>query len=121
MVLILVSVALVSIAQLLLRAAFLAEGMTVELAAGQAGLRSVLLLGCGAGAYLLSFFVWIQGLRSVPLHVAYGLLSLSYPIVYLTATGLPMFAERPHPLALLGVIFVSAGVVLIGTSDSDGD
>jgi undecaprenyl phosphate-alpha-L-ara4N flippase subunit ArnF len=115
---VLISVILVSFAQLALRNALM--DLPADLASAfplnPSGYVALTWLLGGCLAYLLSFACWITGLRTVPLHQAYPLLGLSYPLVYLLAVSIDRFQETVSPIAGLGVLVVSLGVYLIGTA-----
>lgn len=68
-------------------------------------------LGAGVLAYGVSFLLWLITLRSLPLSLAYPLLSLSYPIVYITALLLPGFGGQFDIFQACGI-----GLIVIGVS-----
>lgn len=111
----LLSVVLVSGAQLLLRAAMLLlppvgdiGDLFWHLITLQTG-SGLLVLGlCG---YLASMVCWFFALKRLPLSKAYALLSLSYIAVWAAAL---FFQHEVFSLqALVGVLLVMAGVVTI--------
>ena len=65
--------------------------------------------------YFLSTICWTFSLRELPLSKAYTLLTLSYPIVYLSS----VFFQSTHETLqvdaekILGIFFIIIGVVLI--------
>ncbi|MBJ9975033.1 4-amino-4-deoxy-L-arabinose-phosphoundecaprenol flippase subunit ArnF [Pseudomonas sp. S75] len=66
-------------------------------------------------AYLISMGFWLRALRHLPLSRAYGLLSLSYALVYLLSASLPFFDTRFSPSSLLAVGLIVAGIWLMNT------
>ncbi|AXG43235.1 4-amino-4-deoxy-L-arabinose-phosphoundecaprenol flippase subunit ArnF [Photorhabdus laumondii subsp. laumondii] len=115
----LVSVLLVTIAQLLLKWG------VVNLPALNFGLHwfdiewlwryrhSLVVVMAGLAGYLLSMLCWLFTLKYLPLNKAYPLISLSYVFVYLMAALLPWFNETITLLKTAGVIFILYGVWLI--------
>jgi undecaprenyl phosphate-alpha-L-ara4N flippase subunit ArnF len=110
------SVALVSAAQLSMRWSMTrlpavhewppAAGVTFQWLA-----LAVLLAGiCG---YAASLWCWLRALADLPLNRAYSLLSLSYPLVYLSAAVLPGLGGTLNAGKTGGVILILAGVLLI--------
>lgn len=113
----LMSVLLVSVAQLLLRGAMVtlppvAAVRTFLLALAQGEPGTVMLL-CGLLGYLASMGCWFLALRRLPLSKAYALLSLSYILVWAAAIVLPGWHESFSWWALAGVVTIMTGVVLI--------
>jgi len=113
------SVALVAVAQLLLK-----FGVAhVPLAApvhdftqwlGSLSItRAVMPLALGIACYGSSVLCWISALGRLPLSVAYPLLSLSYPLVYLGATWLPWFGETLNTQRIAGIALIMLGVALL--------
>ncbi len=114
-----VSILLVSIAQLLIKAAALNIDFSaashqlsqyIELAWYPAFIFPFLLAGA---LYTLSFFFWIRTLSHLPLNLAYPLLSLSYPIVYIAAVSIGPLGESFSILRAAGVALIVMGVVLV--------
>ncbi|MCA6219506.1 4-amino-4-deoxy-L-arabinose-phosphoundecaprenol flippase subunit ArnF [Photorhabdus antumapuensis] len=115
----LVSVLLVTIAQLLLKWG------VVNLPVLNLGLHwfdiewlwsnrhSLVTVMAGLAGYLLSMLCWLFTLKYLPLNKAYPLISLSYVFVYLMAALLPWFNETITLLKSAGVIFILCGVWLI--------
>lgn len=113
----LLSVGLVSAAQLLLRSAMLALPPLTDIVAflqhllhfqpGTFGLFFGLL------GYLLSMVCWYFALHRLPLSKAYALLSLSYILVWAAAIWLPGWHEPFYWQSLLGVAIIVAGVLTI--------
>jgi len=113
----LISVLLVSVAQLLLRsamvslppvtlsAAFLNEVLHLQ--------KGTLLLLLGLLGYLASMACWYVALHRLPLSKAYALLSLSYILVWSAAIWLPGWHEPFSLRGLLGVLLIAAGVLVI--------
>ncbi|MFJ2975775.1 4-amino-4-deoxy-L-arabinose-phosphoundecaprenol flippase subunit ArnF [Kluyvera sp. NPDC087067] len=113
----LMSVILVSAAQLTLRSA-----MTMLPSAEQPWVFVLHLLHIGDGTLLLllgllgyvaSMACWFFALKQLPLAKAYALLSLSYMVVWLAAIWLPGWHEPFSWRGLLGVVVIVAGVITI--------
>ena len=111
----LLSVILVSAAQLLLRSAMLTLPAVSDigtllwnLGQFQPGMGALLL---GLSGYLASMVCWFFALKRLPLAKAYALLSLSYISVWAAALGLQNEAFSWPGLA--GVLLVMAGVMTI--------
>lgn len=111
----LLSVMLVSAAQLLLRSAMLALPQISDVMAlfwhviqFQPGTG---LLFLGLGGYLASMMCWFFALKKLPLAKAYALLSLSYIAVWGMALAFQNEAFSWQGLA--GVLLVMAGVMTI--------
>lgn len=111
------SVLLVSIAQLLLRAAMVSlPPVTLSLAFACEMLqlqKAALLLLLGLLGYLGSMVCWYLALHRLPLSKAYALLSLSYILVWAAAIWLPGWHEPFSRRGLLGVLLITAGVLVI--------
>jgi len=73
----------------------------------------------GLVAYTASVFCWLNTLARLPLSLAYPSLALSYLLVILGATLLPMFHEAVTATRLLGVALVMVGVILVGRQGDD--
>lgn len=113
----LMSVMLVSVAQLTLRVA-----MTTLPSAEQPWVLVWHLLHVGDGTlilllgllgYVASMACWFFALKRLPLAKAYALLSLSYMVVWLAAICLPGWHEPFSWRGLLGVVVIVAGVITI--------
>jgi undecaprenyl phosphate-alpha-L-ara4N flippase subunit ArnF len=111
----LLSVVLVSVAQLLLRTAMITLPAVGDIGAllwhlldFQAGTGSLFLGLCG---YLASMVCWFFALKRLPLAKAYALLSLSYITVW--AAALLLQNEAFSWQGLAGVLLVMAGVMTI--------
>ena len=113
----LMSVILVSAAQLTLRSA-----ITMLPSAEQPWVFVLHLLHIGDGTLLLllgllgyvaSMACWFFALKQLPLAKAYALLSLSYMVVWLAAIWLPGWHEPFSWRGLLGVVVIVAGVITI--------
>ena len=74
---------------------------------------AVLLVAIGIFFYLLSMLCWLQALTALPLNKAYPLLSISYALVYLATLCLPWFQEAFSLSQSLGVVLITAGVVIV--------
>lgn len=101
------SVLLVSLAQLLLRAAMVDFPPLTELIQH---LKPLLLLASGLSAYAFSMLVWMLALKHLPLNRLYPLLSLSYVLVWLAAIFLPAFGEPFRWSGLVGMLLIIVGV-----------
>lgn len=119
-----VSVVLVSVAQLALKFGMAnialdslrAVHSARELQAAVAALppaTTLLPLALGIFCYGASFFFWLAALGRLPLNLAYPLLSLSYPLVYLGAALLPFFDEALNAQRLAGIALVMLGLALL--------
>lgn len=119
-----VSVVLVSVAQLALKfgmAHIALDSLRVinslrELCTAVAGLSAittVLPLVLGIFCYGASFFFWLAALGRLPLNLAYPLLSLSYPLVYLGAALLPFFNEALNAQRIGGIALIMLGIALL--------
>jgi undecaprenyl phosphate-alpha-L-ara4N flippase subunit ArnF len=67
----------------------------------------------GMVCYGTSMFCWLAALGRLPLNLAYPLLSLSYPLVYLGAVLLPFFNETVNAQRLAGIGLIMLGVALL--------
>ena len=114
-ILALCSVLLVSLAQLVLRAAMLDFPPFAALLSPQfwQHLQPLLLLCLGLGAYALSMLCWMLALRHLPLNRLYPLLSLSYVLVWLAAISLPMFGEAFRWSSFAGVLLIVFGLLCV--------
>lgn len=114
-VLALCSVALVSMAQLLLRWAMIhLPNLTQQLPAVILSAPApFLILTLGLAAYGLSMICWLLALHYLPLSRAYPLLSLSYVLVWLAAVLLPTFNEAFRWSSLAGMILILIGLLCI--------
>jgi multidrug transporter EmrE-like cation transporter len=77
-----------------------------------------ILAGCwvllGIVAYVGSLFLWLTALRRLPLHLAYGLASSVHLLVPFACW---LVLHETIPVGrLLGMIFILAGIVLLGFS-----
>jgi undecaprenyl phosphate-alpha-L-ara4N flippase subunit ArnF len=113
-----ISVVLVSLAQLLLKfgTAHAPPQAAVSFATllnAQTLLTLALPIALGLLCYMASMFVWLRALGELPLSVAYPLLSLSYPLVYIAALLLPGFNETPSTTRIAGLLFALAGIALL--------
>nr|WP_202987537.1 4-amino-4-deoxy-L-arabinose-phosphoundecaprenol flippase subunit ArnF [Mixta mediterraneensis] len=109
------SVLLVSLAQLVLRAAMPELPALSEISSLQMAqyLKPLLLLCAGLGAYALSMLCWMLALRYLPLNRLYPLLSLSYVLVWLGAISLPMFGETFRWSSFTGVLLIIFGLLCV--------
>ncbi|MDR2243868.1 MAG: 4-amino-4-deoxy-L-arabinose-phospho-UDP flippase [Burkholderiales bacterium] len=122
----LVSVALVSAAQLLMK-----WGMTqlppvsavlsmAESAVWYTHPMALLSVTVGVVFYMLSMLCWLKVLHALPLGRAYPLLSLSYVLVAVMAAVLPCFSEPLTLLKIAGITMVLIGVWFINTDQRSG-
>lgn len=114
------SIVLVSLAQLLLKnaAAQISDIHSVISAIAQIQITVLAPLSGGLFCYGLSVIVWQRALGELPLSIAYPLLSLSYPLVYIAAVLLPGFTDTLTAQRIGGLLCVFFGVVLL-TLQSD--
>jgi undecaprenyl phosphate-alpha-L-ara4N flippase subunit ArnF len=113
-----VSVLLVSVAQLALKlgVGHIAADALHEwrLLPGALATPMVLLpLAGGMACYGASVFCWLAALGRLPLNLAYPLLSLSYPLVYLGALLFPFFNETLNAQRFAGIALIMLGVALL--------
>ena len=115
-----VSVLLVSVAQLAMRWGMMqlppiAEALASPASIARApGAYAVL---TGLTCYGISMLCWVAALRSLPLRVAYPLLSVSYVIVYLAAGLIPTFGEHLNATRSLGVLLIVCGITTLLSGD----
>lgn len=111
----LISVLLVTLAQLLLRSAMV-NFPTTEIDLPNLFVHArqpLLLLSTGLVAYGVSMLCWIVALRYSALNRLYPLLSLSYVLVWLAAISLPHFHEPFRWSGLAGVGLIVLGVLAV--------
>ncbi|MGI8473274.1 4-amino-4-deoxy-L-arabinose-phosphoundecaprenol flippase subunit ArnF [Pectobacterium brasiliense] len=111
------SIALASIAQVLMKSGMLALPSISfahwpSLSTLLAGWPAVAVL-IGMLCYGLSMVCWFMVLRYLPLSRAYPLISLSYAVVYLAAVFLPWLNEPMSLRKNLGVLIILLGVWLV--------
>lgn len=113
----LLSVFLVSIAQLLLRYAMTSlPPVDFSWAFVQVAVQSqnaLLILLAGLLGYVASMACWYFALHRLALSKAYALLSLSYILVWAAAIWLPGWHEPFSLRGGLGVLLIMAGVLVI--------
>ncbi len=111
------SVALVSAAQLAMRWSMTRlpglDGLQAAGAGSTFQLLAPAILLLGIAGYAASLWCWFGALASLPLNRAYSLLSLSYPVVYLSAALLPGLGGSLNAGRTCGVILILLGVLLI--------
>ncbi|MGD8105109.1 4-amino-4-deoxy-L-arabinose-phosphoundecaprenol flippase subunit ArnF [Pantoea sp. FN0302] len=114
-VLALFSVLLVSLAQLLFRAAMQDIPSLIELLNLDtlSHLKPLLLLFIGLSAYAMSMLSWMMAMRYLPLNRLYPLLSLSYILVWLAAILLPSFNEPFRWSSFTGVLLIAIGLLCV--------
>ncbi|MBR9728827.1 4-amino-4-deoxy-L-arabinose-phosphoundecaprenol flippase subunit ArnF [Shewanella intestini] len=66
----------------------------------------------GLCCYALSMLCWVMALKHLPLSTAYPILSLSYVLVYLGAISLPWLNEAVSSAKMLGIGFILLGLYL---------
>lgn len=119
MMLVGISVVLVSIAQLLLKFGAVHATLLHDIAAlaelfnAPIVLTLALPIALGLLCYMTSMFVWLRALGELPLSVAYPLLSLSYPLVYIAALLLPEFNETLSTSRIAGLLLTIVGIALL--------
>lgn len=113
------SIILVAVAQLLLKFGVAHVPWPVPIHNGIPWLstlsitHAVLPLVFGIACYGISVLCWIGALGRLPLSVAYPLLSLSYPLVYIGATWLPWFGETLSAQRIAGIVLIMFGISLL--------
>ena len=111
------SVLLVSLAQLAMKAAMSAPPPTDDLISLISFMlhhpRPAGLLLAGLVSYALSMGCWFFALKRLPLSKAYALLSLSYILVRGIALGLGLPGEYFSLSALAGIGLITTGVFLV--------
>jgi len=113
----LLSVLLVSTAQLLLRYAMTSlppvDFSWAFVHAVMQSQKALLILLAGLLGYVASMACWYFALHSLTLSKAYALLSLSYILVWAAAIWLPGWHESFSLRGGLGVLLIMAGVLVI--------
>lgn len=71
----------------------------------------------GLGSYAISLVFWLFAIARLDLSLAYPMLSLSYVLVYFVAINWPLLGEELSWPRSLGILIVTAGVVLVAQSD----
>ncbi|MDR2839614.1 MAG: hypothetical protein LBV49_13765 [Azonexus sp.] len=115
------SALLVSVAQLLLKRAAVDLDAIIALfmpsAAPQppsaTALQAAVMLLLGLLCYGLSLLCWLRALGELPLSIAYPLLGVSYPLVYLGSLLLPGFDDHLSLMRCLGLLSVVIGITLL--------
>lgn len=109
------SVLLVSLAQLLLRAAMKDFPPLDALLALPISHHAspLLLLGAGLLAYALSMLCWMFALSQLALNRLYPMLSLSYVLVWLAAILLPGLGEAFSWHSFAGVVLILFGLLCV--------
>lgn len=115
------SVLLVSAAQLLLKIAVARfHGVhDVNIIVAQIPIEILMPLSGGLFCYTISVLIWQRALGELPLSIAYPLLSLSYPLVYLAALWLPGFTETINPQRIGGLLCILIGIALLAPRGND--
>ena len=115
------SVLLVSAAQLLLKNAVMNfhEVHDVNIIVSQMPIKILGPLSGGLLCYGVSVLIWQRALGELPLSIAYPLLSLSYPLVYLAALLLPGFTESINPQRIGGLLCILIGIALLAPRSND--
>jgi undecaprenyl phosphate-alpha-L-ara4N flippase subunit ArnF len=109
-------VLLVSIAQLALkRAATDLHEIVAAQSLATLGVHGAALIALlvGLACYAASMLLWLRALGELPLSVAYPLLGLSYPLVYLGALLVPGFEDTLSATRLLGILLTLLGIALL--------
>ncbi|GAA5103590.1 EamA family transporter [Wohlfahrtiimonas larvae] len=76
------------------------------------GLLKNIWLWIGILSYILEFFLWLAFLTLVPL--SQGVLLASLNIITIMLAGRLLFNEKLIPLRIIGIVFVLAGVIVVG-------
>jgi undecaprenyl phosphate-alpha-L-ara4N flippase subunit ArnF len=123
----LVSVALVSAAQLLMKWGMMQlpaqlPSVSAVLSIAESPVwythpMALLSVTVGVVFYVLSMLCWLKVLHALPLGRAYPLLSLSYVLVAVMTAVLPCFNEPLTMLKIAGITTVLIGVWLINTEE----
>lgn len=113
LVLVSCSVVLVSAAQLLLKTGAAHIDPATPLLMLPLQLHVALPIGIGMLCYALSVMIWQRALAELPLSIAYPLLGVSYPLVYICALLLPGFSETFSAMRSIGILLTLAGVALL--------
>lgn len=71
-------------------------------------------LWIGVGSYLAEFFLWLAFLSLVPL--SQGILLGSINIIAVMIVGRILFRELLTPYRIIGMAFITAGVIFVGLS-----
>jgi drug/metabolite transporter (DMT)-like permease len=113
----LLSIALATAGQLLLKAGMTDAGAAVELSPGAlVSLVGTILttpkLLLGLAAFGSSALFWLVTLSRVPLSTAYPVVSLSYVLILGFSTL--VLGERPTPTVWAGALLIMGGVSLVG-------
>ena len=108
----LVSIVVVSIAQLFLRWAMLHLHFTTNYDEVVAQKGLILVLMIGVGLYLLSMVTWMIALRYLALSRAYPLLSFSYVLVWILVSILPGADEPSHVGSIVGIALIIVGLIV---------
>jgi len=66
------------------------------------------------GCYGATTILWLLALRSIPLSQAFPILGLQYALIPLFSAHI--LEERLQPLQWSGIVFIVAGVALVGCS-----
>lgn len=69
-------------------------------------------LWLGFGSYFLGFVFWLAFLSEVPL--SQGILLGSFNMITVMLAGRILFKEYLTPFRLLGIFFITTGVILVG-------
>lgn len=109
----LLSVGLVSAAQLAMRQAMLLLGQVGVIPKLLSCAPGTLILMAGVGGYLISMVCWYFALRRLPLSKAYALLALSYIVVWIAAIYVPGWHDRFSWQGGAGVLLIAGGVMMI--------
>ena len=115
------SVVLVSAAQLLLKIGSANIDTATSLIMLPLQMNVALPIGIGMLCYALSVIVWQRALAELPLSIAYPLLGISYPLVYICALLLPGFNETFSIARSLGILLALAGVALLAPQATKTD
>jgi len=110
------SVLLVSVAQLALKRAATDLhdiAAALSLATLTAHGPALIALALGLACYAASMLLWLRALGELPLSIAYPLLGLSYPLVYLGALLLPGFDDALSATRLFGMLLTLLGIALL--------
>ncbi len=114
------SVVLVSAAQLLLKIGASRIDHTLPVLMLPLQITVAFPIGIGMLCYALSVVIWQRALAELPLSIAYPLLGVSYPLVYICALLLPNFTETFSAARSIGILLTLAGVALLAPPQKSG-
>ncbi|MCS0502153.1 SMR family transporter [Ancylobacter mangrovi] len=117
LLLVLISVALSSLSQVVLKRGMTSPPVRAALEGGGIGDTLIALVTSpfvtgGLACFGMSAVVWLFVLSRIPLSLAYPFVALG--IVATVFAGSTLFGESPTPQSLMGVALIVSGVVMVG-------